>query len=378
MKPFARINLSSVSSSVALAKEEALRRLVLVSSLALATMFSGCKTGMFAPRSGELFQTTRMCPGPGLYIYTAPLMVWVWGVQKRGGEWTIPIGIVGLPIAAVGFVVDECVVSPLVDLVCLPYDLCQPYHGCYLRIVDENGLPVQGAEIYGCYCGDAFSGTTDTAGEFKINRLHNVKGHFWASCDNHASWYQGRDFDVANAKAESDGKIVFQYTLSKMNPGGWKAKKDISREEVLKLLPGKWSADHESRVWLQHGFNCRYANDLDRHCFTLEASGKVDSHVPHEYEFYFGARHWDHGIYSVWTLEGKDDVDEAKARRNHERLPSGWLWRVHLSNGPKNTICSDSYYLGEDEKGPYLSPGPFSEWKSLSEKLSLKYRKVTE
>jgi hypothetical protein len=344
---------------------------------------TGCKTGMFAPRTGELFQTTRMCPGPGLYIYTAPLMVWVWGVQKRGGEWTIPIGIVGIPIAAAGFVVDECVVSPLVDLVCLPYDLCQPYHGCYLRIVDEDGRPVQGAKIHGHFdlVGKAFSGTTDAAGEFKINRLHDVKGYFWASCDNHASWYQGRDFDVANAKAESDGKIVFQYALSKMNPGGWKAKKDISREEVLKLLPGKWSVDHESRVWLQHGFNCRYANDCNRHCLTLEASGKVDSHVPQEYEFYFGARNhsdWNAGIYSAWRLQGKDDVDEAKARRNHERLPSGWLWRVHLSDGPKNTSCSDSYYLGEDEKGLYLSPGPFSEWDSLSEKLSLKYRKVKE
>ena len=36
MKPFARINLSSVLSSVALAKGDALRRGILVSSLALA------------------------------------------------------------------------------------------------------------------------------------------------------------------------------------------------------------------------------------------------------------------------------------------------------------------------------------------------------
>ena len=35
MKPFARINLSSVLSSVALAKGDALRRGILVSSLAL-------------------------------------------------------------------------------------------------------------------------------------------------------------------------------------------------------------------------------------------------------------------------------------------------------------------------------------------------------
>ena len=38
MKPFARINLSSVLSSVALAKGDALRRVILVSSLALAEL----------------------------------------------------------------------------------------------------------------------------------------------------------------------------------------------------------------------------------------------------------------------------------------------------------------------------------------------------
>ena len=362
---------------------------IFVLSLALMVALTGCKTGMFAPRTGQLFQTTRMCPGPGSYVYTAPLMLWVWGVQKRGGEWTIPIGIVGIPIAAAGFVVDECVVSPLVDLVCLPYDLCQPKRSFHIRVVDEFGQPVPGAKVrgsfskyVGSYCTgtERFSETTDAAGEISLDGTFHLKGHCWASCPDHASWWNNKKFKTAEVKPGPDERIVIQFVLPKANPGGWKAKKDISREEVLKLLPGKWSADHESRVWLQHGFNCRYANDLDRHCFTLEASGKVDSHVPHEYVFYFGARHddWDHGIYSVWTLEGKDDVDEAKARRNHERLPSGWLWRVHLSNGPKNTICSDSYYLGEDEKGLYLSPGPFSEWKSLSEKLSLKYRKVKQ
>ena len=364
---------------------------IFVLSLALMVALTGCKTGMFAPRTGQLFQTTRMCPGPGSYVYTAPLMLWVWGVQKRGGEWTIPIGIVGIPIAAAGFVVDECVVSPLVDLVCLPYDLCQPKRSFHIRVVDEFGQPVPGAKVrgsfskyVGSYCTgtEKFSETTDAAGEISLDGTFHLKGHCWASCPDHASWWNNKKFETAEVKPGPDERIVIQFVLPKANPGGWKAWYDISREEVLKLLPGKWSADHESRVWLQHGFNCRYANDLDRHCLTLEASGKVDSHVPAGYGCYFGdldtSSDWNAGRYSVWTLEGKDDVDEAKARRCYERLPSGWLWRVHLSNGPKNTSCSDSYYLGEDEKGLYLSPGPFSERNRLSEKLSLKYRKVKE
>ena len=43
-----------------------------------------------------------------------------------------------------------------------------------------------------------------------------------------------------------------------------------------------------------------------------------------------------------------------------------------------STRLGGGYYLGEDEKGIYLSPGPFSSDESLSEKLSLKYRKVKE
>ena len=270
----------------------------------------------------------------------------------------------------------------LVDLVCLPYDLCQPYHGCYLRIVDEDGRPVQGAEIDGHFDlgGDAFSGTTDAAGEFKINRLHNVKGVFWASCDNHASWYQSRDFDVANAKAESDGKIVFQYTLSKMNPGGWKAKKDISREELQKLIPGKWSADKESRRWLMDGFNCSFANDPGRYCMTLDKLGSAVAYVPFGYRFgkdksKLGPR------YSSWSIQRNGNVTGGKDDPYRNDPPAEWVWRIRLAeNSDEKTFpgWSGDYYLGEDEKGIYLSPGPFSSAERLSEKLSIKYRKVVE
>ncbi len=36
---------------------------IFVLSLALMVALTGCKTGIFAPRTGELFQTTRMGPG---------------------------------------------------------------------------------------------------------------------------------------------------------------------------------------------------------------------------------------------------------------------------------------------------------------------------
>ena len=241
---------------------------------------------------------------------------------------------------------------------------------------------MQGAKIHGHFdlVGKAFSGTTDAVGEFKINRLHDVKGHFWASCDNHASWYQGRDFDVANAKAESDGKIVFQYTLSKMNPGGWKAKKDISREELQKLIPGKWSADKESRRWLMDGFNCSFANDPGRYCLTLDESGSAVAYVPFGYRFgkdksKLGPR------YSSWSIQRNGNVTGGKDDSYRNEPPAEWVWRIRLAeNSDEKTFpgWSGDYYLGEDEKGIYLSPGPFSSAERLSEKLSIKYRKVGE
>ena len=116
-----------------------LTKAIFVLSLALMVALTGCKTGMFAPRTGELFP--GLCAG----VFGAPLGLGIWGAQKSGYEWMIVFVVPGLPLAAVGFVADVCVISPLVDIVCLPYDLCQPYHGCYLRIVDEDGRPVQGA-----------------------------------------------------------------------------------------------------------------------------------------------------------------------------------------------------------------------------------------
>ena len=326
------------------------------------------------------------------------------GAQKSGYEWMIVFVVPGLPLAAVGFVADVCVISPLVDIVCLPYDLCQPYHGCYLRIVDEDGRPVQGAKIHAKIHGDVdlggnvFSGTTDAAGEFKINRLHDVNGYFWASCDNHASWFHCSHFNTVNAKTEPDGKIVFQFTLSKMNPGGWKAKKDISREELQKLVPGKWSADKESRRWLMDGFNCSFANDPERHCFTLDASGSAVAYVPFPfgYRSYFGGKDKSklEPPYSSWSIQRNGDGAVGEDNFLHNEPPAEWVWRIRLAkNSDVNKFSggSSGYYLGEDEKGIYLSPGPFSSNEnlsespgplssneSLSEKLSIKYRKVKE
>ena len=66
-----------------------------LSVLLLVLALCGCKSSFLAPRTGEVFQTTRMGPGNSACAYMLPLTV--------------------------GVVADVCVASPIVDLVCLPY-----------------------------------------------------------------------------------------------------------------------------------------------------------------------------------------------------------------------------------------------------------------
>ena len=71
MKPFARINLSSVLSSVALAKVDALRRGILLSSLALAAM---AEAEPLPPKLEDYTHVCKMCGDVTHYpkSYTKP------------------------------------------------------------------------------------------------------------------------------------------------------------------------------------------------------------------------------------------------------------------------------------------------------------------
>ena len=102
----------------------------------------GCQSmkenGMLSPRSGELFQTTRMGPGKAT---ESCCMLTAWGLfaASEGHSLGYLVALAGLPLALPAYIVDACVLSPLTDIVCLPYDLCQPNHGFYIRIVDLRG-----------------------------------------------------------------------------------------------------------------------------------------------------------------------------------------------------------------------------------------------
>ena len=356
---------------------------------AMALCLAGCKSGMLAPRSGELFQTTRMGPGKAT---EACCMVSVWGLFAASERHSFGylVALAGLPLALPAYIVDECIMSPLTDIVCLPYDLCQPNHGFYIRIVDEDGKPVPNMRVYGSVDTgidnlleldeSSFDGKTDDAGEFLVSRLFGKPtGSFHASAPGYMTMYWGRKIKLDGVKPEADGRIVLQYVVKKSDLGAWKAKTDITREEILSILPGKWSADSETRKLLAAELNWPSTDDADKHCFTIDPSGSVVSRVPECYRSaYCQNDPWRNGNkFTSWQLLRKGESDLKWNAKEQE----GWLWAVRLvrivrsTKGNGEYSFQDEYYLGEDEKGLYLSPG-FHDLVIGPKMMTLKFRKV--
>ena len=113
---------------------------------------------LFSDRSGEIFQATREGPGElSLGLFYIGLLI-------------PPIGLATVPAGIAVGAVDELVVSPVVDLCCLPYDLVQPRHGFVLRVRDADGNPVPGARLFAnmstrSLIEDVIRETTDENGE---------------------------------------------------------------------------------------------------------------------------------------------------------------------------------------------------------------------
>lgn len=354
-------------------------------------LLGGCKSGMFEPRSGEIFQTSRSgVPGPALTVLGMPAWWAVWGFQKESTHLiAIPVGIVGFPLAVVGFVVDAAVFHPLTDIACLPYDLSRPNHGFYIRLVDETDAPIPGIEVE-CEVERSYRslwnhkvthvGKTDAAGEFYVNQLHNLERCWvWVKApDGFRPWIQRRPMTLKDAAPGSDGRFVFTFPLanSTRTPGGWKAT-ERTQEEVLALLPGKWSADTKSREFLASEIKCPFTDDLARHNFTLSVTNEVAPHIPYNYCFHYDDEDdWQTGQrYSLWKLlkAGVDKVDDFEC-------PSGWKWCLRLSE-PKSKDrfpgVSVDFFLGEDQDGVYLAP-KFLGWQKNAAAVAIKFRKVSE
>ena len=166
---------------------------------------------LFSERSGEIFQATREGPGElALGLFCVGVLV-------------PPIGLATVPAGIAVAAVDELVVSPVVDLCCLPYDLAQPRHGFVLRVRDADGKPVSGASFFAnmstrSHIEDVIRETTDENGEIFIPKLNHVALKFVTiSAD---GCYDYREYDgpwhcVYEKQPGEDGRIVLDFVMKR-------------------------------------------------------------------------------------------------------------------------------------------------------------------
>lgn len=346
----------------------------------------GCKSmkenGMLSPRSGELFQTTKMGTGVVASSCVFPTLLGWFYVQK-GDLLGLPVAIISSPLAIVAPILDLGVVSPLTDLVCLPYDLSQPQHGFYIRIVDEDGKPIPGARISGSVENDEdmhllsttdLCGTTDEAGEFYVGRLFKCHGSMSVKASGYAPWLEsksiwppenekcsGGQMAVTNAIPTGE-RIVLQYTMKRSNVGDWNQKSDLSREEVEKLCVGTWRPDEDACKFIvdELGMKTGQENPAE-HWIELRSDGTAVCHAPGRYYKSSVSSYYSYELGNfqdsfAWMVE-RNEASPWRSVSGNSWICMKWTWRARLFivDEKEKHRKTARYYLGEDDKGVYLA-----------------------
>ena len=346
----------------------------------------GCQSmkenGMFSPRSGELFQTTKMGTGVVASSCVFPTLLGWFYVQK-GHLIGLPVAIISSPFAIVASVLDLGVVSPLTDLACLPYDLSQPQHGLYIRIVDEEGKPIPGAHISGSVENDEdshllsttdLSGTTDEAGEFYVGRLFKCHGSMSAKALGYAPWLGSKSIRLPKNEKCSGGQtavtnaiptgehIVLQYVMKRSNVGDWNQKSDLPREEAEKLCVGTWRPDEDACKFIvdELGMKTGQENPAE-HWIELRSDGTAVCHAPGRYYkssvsllYSHELRHFQDPF--AWAVE-QNEASPWRPVSGNSWICMKWTWRARLFvvDEKEKHRKTARYYLGEDDKGVYLA-----------------------
>ena len=366
----------------------------------------GCQSmkenGILSPRSGELFQTTKMGTGVVASSCGFPTALG-WLSMQKGHLIGLPVAIIFSPFAIVAPVLDLGVVSPLTDLACLPYDLSQPQHGFYIRIVDEDGKPIPGAQISGSVENDEdshllsttdLSGTTDEAGEFYVGRLFKCKGSMEAKASGYAPWLGSESIRLPKNEKCSGGqtavtnaiptgeRIVLQYVMKRSNVGDWNQKSDLSREEVEKLCVGTWRPDEDACKFIvdELGMKTGQENPAE-HWIELRSDGTAVCHAPGRYYKSSVSSVYSHELRYfqdpfAWTVERNEASPWRLVSSGNAWVLMPWTWRARLFVvGEKEKHRKTArYYLGEDDKGVYLAAE--CEDYYIPPRCILKFRKV--
>jgi hypothetical protein len=337
---------------------------------------------MLSPRSGELFQTTKMGTGVLASSCVFPTVLGWFYVQK-GHLLGLPVAIVSSPLAIVAPILDLGVVSPLTDLVCLPYDLSQPQHGFYIRIVDEEGKPIPGAHISGSVENDEdmhllsttdLCGTTDEAGEFYVGRLFKCHGSMSVKASGYAPWLESKSIWLPKNEKCSGGqtavtnaiptgeRIVLQYTMKRSNVGDWNQKSNLSREEVEKLCVGTWRPDEDACKFIvdELGMKTGQENPAE-HWIELRSDGTAVCHAPGRYYKSSVSSYYSYELGNfqdsfAWTIE-RNEASPWRPVSGNSWICMKWTWRARLFvvDEKEKHRKTARYYLGEDDKGVYLA-----------------------
>ena len=365
----------------------------------------GCQSmkenGMLSPRSGEVFQTTKM--GMGVVASSCVFSTLIgWFYVQKGDLIGLPVAIICSPFAIVAPVLDLGVVSPLTDLACLPYDLSQPQHGFYIRIVDEDGKPIPGVHISGSVENDEdshllsttdLSGTTDESGEFYVGRLFRCIGSVQTKASGYAPWLGSKRILLPENEKCSGGqtavtnglpsgeRIVLQYAMKRSNVGDWNQKSDLSREEVEKLCVGTWRPDEDACKFIVDDLGLKTGQENPaEHWIELRSDGTAVCHAPGRYYkssvsslYSHELRHFQKPF--AWTVE-RNEASPWRPVSGNAWILMRWTWRACLSVvDEKEKHRKDvRYYLGEDDKGVYLAAE--CEDYYVPPRCILKFRKV--
>ena len=224
-----------------------MKRLMIVIAMMVPLM---TPASLFSERSGEIFQATREGPGE-----LALGLIYVGVIIPPVGLATVPTGIA---VAAV----DELVVSPVVDLCCLPYDLAQPRHGFVLRVRDADGKPVAGANFFAnmstrSHIEGVVRKTTDNKGEIFVSKLNRVELKYVAISAN--GYYDYREYDgpyhcVYEKQPGEDGRIILDFIMKRKIRPVEKVKAAIAIPDSLRWQSAEMFFDCEKGDWLPpHG-----------------------------------------------------------------------------------------------------------------------------
>ena len=319
-----------------------MKRLIVVIAMTLSLMTFG---SLFSDRSGELFQATREGPGElSLGLFYIGLLI-------------PPIGLATVPAGIAVGAVDELVVSPVVDLCCLPYDLVQPRHGFVLRVRDADGNPVPGARLFAnmstrSLIEDVIRETTDENGEILISKLNHVALKFVTISAK--GYYDYREYDgpyhrVYEKQAGEDGRIVLDFVMKRKIRPVEKVKAAIEIPDPVRWKSAEMFFDCEKGDWLPpygkgntpdlkltKAFECKDDQKPQaayRQTIRIEAVGKGNG-------FLRGTCNWYDGMPGTYQIPVPAHFDDKP-----EPAVYCWQWNGGGSTGTKGFDESIYYCL---------------------------------